>query len=341
MYPYFMVLFSIFFLYFNKLKYGRHIAFLLLFLFSALRFDVGFDYQTYYEVVAGYNDYEYERFGIFDKLIIDAARALDFYQFYFIATSFLICFFIWRTIYKYSSDFYLSILLFFVVPIFYLNSLTIIRQFIALSLIFYSIHFVFKKNLIAFIFFISIASIFHISALVGIFIYWLPKVRFSTRKVILLFLIAYAAYVLVDKELASYVPIYSYYLQGADGNGKSMMYFLLVILIFVSLNKFQSKEAHLYYNIYVFGVVSYCFFINFGEVGPRVSLYYLIFMVLLIPDVLNKKSYKKFYPLLFLLFTILLYFNFHLSAKDVRKDQYVPYNNFLSVNVNSYKWKSE
>ena len=55
----------------SKLAIKDTLIFIILFLFSALRFDVGYDYSTYYNVINYQDEGNYFRFGSIDKLLID------------------------------------------------------------------------------------------------------------------------------------------------------------------------------------------------------------------------------------------------------------------------------
>ena len=69
------------------------IIFIALFIISAIRFDVGKDYSTYYKVIINYNyiyELEFNRLELFNKIIIYIARFFNYPQLYFIITSSII-----------------------------------------------------------------------------------------------------------------------------------------------------------------------------------------------------------------------------------------------------------
>lgn len=325
----------------TKIKYKYYFIFIILFLFSAIRFDVGYDYISYYNVITDLNSKNYERFGLIDQIIIDIARFLDFYQFYFITTSFIIIYLILKTIKMYSENYFFSILIFLSIPIFYLMSFTIIRQYVAISIIFFSIKYIFNRNIIKYMILIFIASIFHITALIAFPLYFAYKVRFTKKISLLIILFSFYIASLIPNILEIYFPYYYFYVSENANSGKSLLYFFLLIFFFILFHYkyIKDEKSCFYYNTYVIGVALYCLLIQLGEVAPRVSYYYLIFLILLIPSTIKFYKIKQAYFII-LIMTILLYsFNFYLFNKNENKNPYIPYNTFININEKTYIWR--
>jgi hypothetical protein len=76
-----------------------------------------------------------------------------------------------------------------------------------------------------------------------------------------------------------------------------------------------------------------------GEAATRISYYYLIFIVLLLPYYLTrfKKKYSSF--LIHTILLLLFQFNFYLFEKNEEKNAFVPYRVFFLENPDYYKWK--
>ncbi|WP_218241162.1 EpsG family protein [Comamonas fluminis] len=341
MYQYFIVLLFIYIISFARIKYGCEILFFLLFLFSAIRFDVGFDFDTYYHVITGSNFYEYERFGFIDKSLIDFTNYVGINQLYFFITSFFTVYLIIQTIKKYSDDVFISIIVFYVIPIFYLYSFSLIRQFIAVAIIFYSIEYVLHRRLFRFFICITIASMFHISALVAFPIYILRYKKIPIWIMAIMFVVVIFLPAMGRNLIDSYIPYYSIYLDSSQGHGWTMMYLMLFFLGFSIVNrKFINNEKDIIiYNSYLVGVFLYCLFIQFGEVAPRISFYYLIFLTLLIPSIVFKCKSIIIKISVFFCFAILFVINFYFFDKNEHKNPYLPYQTFIGVDVNSYNFK--
>lgn len=341
MHPYFFVLLVIYFLSLVNIPYRKHLIFLILFVFSAVRFDVGFDFNTYYDVISDPNHLEYYRFSVLDRKLIDASRLLGIKQFYFIATSLIINYLIFKTFLKYSSNFFISAIIFFVIPIFYLYSFSIIRQFAAIAIVFYSIRYVIDKRLFYFLAAIAIASIFHVSALVALPLYFIGSKKFSNGLLIFMSIAVIIAPKIMKEGIISYLPYYSHYLESEDGHGWTMMYLLLIFFAFVAIKSklIKNLENIIYYNSYVFGVFLYCFFIQFGDIAPRIGFYYLIFITLLIPEVLIEYKNRQIVPLVCFSFFLLFSVNFYFFDKNTYKNPYLPYEYFFAVDADKYIWK--
>ena len=69
--------------------YSFTAVFILIFLFCALRFDVGYDYSMYYELIDGnikYYTAQINRIEYIPRQLILFSRFIGFYQFFFILT---------------------------------------------------------------------------------------------------------------------------------------------------------------------------------------------------------------------------------------------------------------
>lgn len=304
--------------------------------FSGIRFDVGFDFISYYKVIIGEDELNYNRFGIFDRGIIELANWLNFPQLYFLITSFIIYVLIIKTIKTYSVNRTISLMAFLALPFLYFHSLTIIRQFIAISIIFYSFQDVSDRKLIPFLLKVAIASLFHFTALICIPIYFLFKLRVSP----LLFLFStlilwYLSGKIIDALMMSQ---YRFYITLSPESGLSLLIFLLLLLTLGVILRLNIVANGLL-NIFGFGVLLYAISYSLGEAATRISYYYLIFIVLLLPYYLTrfKKKYSSF--LIHTILLLLFQFNFYLFEKNEEKNAFVPYRVFFLENPDYYKWK--
>ena len=67
---------------------SNNFMFFVLFVFSAIRYDVGFDYPGYIETIVSGSDWAINRFELGQKWLVLLSRQL-FPQFFFIANSFI------------------------------------------------------------------------------------------------------------------------------------------------------------------------------------------------------------------------------------------------------------
>ena len=95
--------------------YGFTAAFILIFIFCALRFDVGYDYSMYYELIGGnikWYTAQINRIEFLSRQLILFSSFIGFIQFFFILSSFVIIYFYYKTIKENSLDRWLSTLVF-------------------------------------------------------------------------------------------------------------------------------------------------------------------------------------------------------------------------------------
>src|SRR5690554_2355035 len=97
-----MIYYSIFYILINglfglskviKSNFFIFLSIFIAFLFSALRYNAGYDFFNYYHLVAFEEGASFERLEIFNRYLILMSRWMDFPQFYFIATSGIYVFF--------------------------------------------------------------------------------------------------------------------------------------------------------------------------------------------------------------------------------------------------------
>lgn len=197
-----MLAISIFFAFLSKKVKNRKLHILIAIMaalpfaiVSSIRYDVGTDYL--YRYVNDYNvllkggDVTNLEIGfkLLDKFCI---LITDNYQLVFALTSLIITAFIFYTIYRDSKNVMLSIALYFI-GAFFFQSLNMTRQYIAISMIFYSYKYFLKGNWIKWGVFSILASMFHTTSLIATFIfiisYLLKKIIkkdiFANEKIVL------------------------------------------------------------------------------------------------------------------------------------------------------------
>ena len=286
----------------EKTNVSSFFIFSSLFMMSGFRYMVGTDFLAYKGYFESINRYSFAN-PFYDKGYYLLNRFISFFtdnsQYVFLATSFIIIYLVNKTLKDYSISYTLSIFL-FVTLYFYNNSFNIVRQFIVVSLILYSIKYLVNKDFKGYLVLILIASLFHDTALLMIPFYWILRMRFN--KIVYLVLLAFTLGVsfftttiigIVSKVLPS-LNIYSnYYFEGSSAN--SIMLSTSLVFLFALLNK--AKLIKLDSNVIVYVNAVY-FALLFSILARenilfyRFSLYFYIFILLLIP--LCIRSMNKF-----------------------------------------------
>lgn len=92
---------------------------------------------------------------------------------------------------SYKFQFLLPLMFFFVITSgFFFWTFNGLRQSIAIMIFFYAIRFIVEKNLLHYALWISIASLFHISAIIMLPFYFIKKVKFNQKLIALLYIIS-------------------------------------------------------------------------------------------------------------------------------------------------------
>jgi len=315
-----------------NLKHG--ILFFIVFIFSALRFDVGWDYGNYYDIIFNLKGVNFEPATPY---LIEFSKYVDFTQLFFIVTSYIIVYGVHYALKHYSKDYVVSLLIFVSVPLFYMNSFSIIRQYCAIAIVLYGIKYILRKQLLPYLITIAFASMFHYSAIAGLLIYFLNKLSLNKVTSVVLILVSLFQNLISIENISRY----SYLAHlGDPGNGAQLVriLFLLLAIIFIAFsNAFKTPESKFYYNVFIVGVCIFNVTFSIGEQATRVSLYFIIYLILLVPELSYRFKKKQFY-LVVIMFTISLYSTtLYFSYTNPYKNHLTPYQIFLYKDITDLK----
>lgn len=166
-------------------KASNNLCFFIIFIFSAIRYNVGFDFMMYLDILK--NDPYYDRFEFFEYLLQRLA-AETYIPLFFIINSFITVYFVKGAIENLSTNVSISLFAFFCIPLLYTHSFSIIRFWAGVSILFYGSTFLFKKKWIHFAIFYVISMFFHGSMIVGIL--FVPLILFNISRIVnIIFLI--------------------------------------------------------------------------------------------------------------------------------------------------------
>lgn len=320
----------------KKLSIIMNFALVLIFLISAFRYNIGWDYEAYYNTI---------KYGIETNIVssgeyitiflVKISQYLNLTNLYFVINSFLCVFLIGKTVRKYSNDFWTSMVFFICFPLFFLNSLSVVRIFSAIAITFYGIKYIKEGNFLKYFIIVLIASLFHKSAVISIIFYFIKNVNLSRKKIILLLIFLPSIGKLINKYIYIYMPRYAEYTNATSiQEGTKAILVFIVIEIFIVLFKERlikrNNEINLYHNIYFMGLCIYLMFANQGTMGHRLSLYGTIYSLLLIPEIIEIFNSKKdkilikilIYSLCILMFIYTIY---------VGQITYLPYKTIFSL----------
>lgn len=355
MFPYFIIysflLFSSFgeaFLKLNKTLrvYAFFIFSIFIFFFLGLR-QCGFDYENYYhyfqalnseywksnaEFLGAESGYAYLNFilGDYRLLLLVMAALTVLLQFVFI--------------FKYSPIPFFTLYLYFSV-VFYSFAMGQYRQALAVAFVLWA--FVEKdKNKYLFLVFILLASLFHTSALLGLFAFVIPNRIISFKWYFFLLLIALCSSLFFGEIFYSYTDMLpsvlekktSFYGEVENGKHLGLNMAMLLRLSFFFLFFYERKYIMEYplgpyfLNLYFVSLLIYLGLGFFPQLAGRGSAYFYFFEFFM-PTFLVFKTTKKKKYLYFILFVLLGLYR-QITFFHEWQDDYIPYYwgiNYLKI----------
>jgi|SaaInlStandDraft_1057018.scaffolds.fasta_scaffold02331_9 hypothetical protein len=326
-YTIFHAIFHLTFLLFSINKNGRKYLFilipLLIFIFSAIRFDVGNDFDTYRN---HFLNSKFNTLEIGQNLLFWVSNKMGGFQTYIFLTSGLIILGYSKFINYFSKNIYISYIIFITIGYFLLGSFNLIRQYVAISFFLMSIISLYKGNRFRFVLLNFIGGLFHMSGFLMIPLFFIGK-KLKIKYFIILSLLI----ILNVDYLLSYVLTLlgkEFYLledwSSVMNNQRNDLflgiYFILCLILILAVNKYFSK-TEIFKNLIILS-----FFLIFSSsfLFPqipnmfffRINNFFLPFMLVLSPLMINffTKNNRPFINFI-IIFTCYCYLCFVLAIK--------------------------
>lgn len=242
--------------------------------------------------------------------------------------SLLNCLVMARVILKESHDKYLSVIMYIGLMFLY-DSTTMLRQFLALTIVVAAYKYVKERKIIKFALLILLASQFHTSSLICFIIYPLYKLKLDKKIVIGVLVLSILCTINIGTliNLASTVFKYHFGYTTRIGNIHisniiyTLMYFVIFAISYYFINiripknkmisrknKKEYNDNNFYCNMFLVATCINCLGIGF-DILSRIALYFNFFAILGLPNILkinlNKKYY--FYSKLAIIFCVIVY----------------------------------
>ncbi len=359
-----LIAFSFLETYNEEYKNYRGVWFVIAFLIilSGFRDWVGADYPAYvgiYNYTGEYIPYS----EIFDKALfgeninlqvewIWALLGKVFYQFRFPFFYFTFFISIISLVPKYvtfeSSVVYpaLSMLL-YMFPSYFTGDSGQMRQAVGMGIILTSFYFIKKRNLMMFLIMIYLAMGFHKSSVIFIPAYWLVKINLNPTRILILVGICM---LLSPFQLYNYLTIletiapqdiyagfsdYSMIEGASTGVNFSDLICMMYLFFLVAFNKEACRTIPYYEymrNIGVFGICIYFIFRGSPIFSTRLTMIYLIFMVMAVPNIIaaiqdmNMRRYMHAVVICFVVFFYFVYARMQAPRAGFNTERY---QNFL------------
>lgn len=277
-------------------------VFLILFLCSALRFDIGNDYRQYTQTaheafVGGYVVTE-PGFNWLVRIIYTLTGG-EYYEFVFAVFAFVTLVFFLKALYEQSVDFSFSFFLFMTLGL-YFQTYNTVRYYLALAIALYAMRYVLNKDYLKFIFWILLASPFHKSVLLTIPVYWAAS--YAWKKWMIVSGVLFSAGCFLGKSIILKIALWFYpsyentiYLEGGT-SPISIVRGLLVLGLYFWYRKHTSesedREFRLYAQLNLLSVVV-CVFFSFLPVITRIAYYFSVTQLLMLPKIVYGIKEKK------------------------------------------------
>jgi len=209
---------------------------------------------------------------------------------------------------KYSINIPMSITIFISMHLFF-QTMNLSRQFMAVSILFLSFHYLVNKKVFKYFISVVIASFFHSTAWVFFLVYPFSKMKFSKKNLVLIVVSFMFIYLRFDSLLEIYFLIsnkYSSYTESiyfeTEGNIATYFNLLMYILIFIWIilidikNKELTIENKRILNTMksiVFLSVFFGFLALKAPLFGRFNIYFTIFYVIILPFIIGQIEKRK------------------------------------------------
>lgn len=306
-------------------------CFVILFLFAAIRYGIGYDYYSYMKSAQHQtSDLALDRLEPLSRLLIEVGY-ITHYQVFFIITSFLILYPIYKVCLSLSVAPAFSLLIYFLHPSLYFNGLTVIRNAIAFSLVLYAIVLLINHKLFWSIALTVVAFFFHKSAAIAFLIYPFFYLKNTSISHLILYISSFLVSVIVSNTIAQYadeLTLFAYAEHYIDvkqtEGGRTMTYIIngLNILNLIFWKRLSSQGKNLPFLLGLFNVgacVSNIFLSLDSTIANRLSLFFIQTIILIIPYyqfIVNKRNRVrvKIYSLTFFIILFISYFYINITA---------------------------
>lgn len=299
--------------YIFKNKIFTYLSLLIIILISGFRYEVGYDYPNYVSFFLGYGLERVEPLFVFILLMLK--NIWDDPQIMFFTFSLATILIAYKAIKKLGNSERMGIMIYLLIPGLYLNSFSIIRQSIAISLFFLGIFYLYENKKIKYWIIGIIAILLHFSAIIPFVFMWIFK-KWFTKKLNIVFHFTFLsvafiiAYLKLPKLFIGMFGRFSVYAElltiETPITKVLVMFFLGVIIVYFLRNK-DDKKTNLLLNILQIGI-----FINivFAEFPPvtRMGYYFVITQTVLVPAIIF--SFKYNYFRIFSLVLFMTYYSF-------------------------------
>lgn len=311
------------------------IGIMILTVISAIRCHIGYDYDTYVELMSAIARGIIQSYDIIPFYVFKLAGSLHQPIIGFAFFSVLSGIFLALCADKYSVSRYETVMIY--MCLFYLDSLAIMRQALAVLILLYGYQYVKDRKIIKYLIVCLFATMIHKYAIVGVaiyFIYNLPILFLAVLEVGGALIVMILKRIIADGVIDVPVSLVAY-LFGSQTNGSGKMNLLLYVgflcyclLLWVIRYRNGIRPTEEMLSMFSVAATGIVFpFILGTHTGYRIALYFFIYLVLLIPKCHEYISLKTRQALMIPYYVyFVLYLIMSVSINE--SNAYVPYQTY-------------
>jgi len=317
---------------YRHFKYGLEIGFFLLICFYSVRYNYGNDYFAYlssFEEINSYGSFSWILYEPGWVLLNKVFEPLGFFSlviFLTILQSFVYYFFIKK--YIPTNYYWIAVFVYLFNTDIFLIQLSMMRQALAIAIVFFSLKYLQEKKIIAVVALIILAAQFHKSAYFTLLIVLLPYLKFKIGKIsaiiiLSLFISLFYIHKYIEPIAAVFVQDsfdeYMVYLDNEEiklGSGLGVVVQLCFLMFFLYAVKRQEHNISLFFKI---SIISFLFIpLSFVvDLIVRVGMYFSVANIISFSYVSKELKQtlimKMLFMVLLILFTFHNYINFFYS----------------------------
>ena len=262
----------------------------------------------------------------------------EYYELVFAVFAFATLVIFLKVFYEQSADFAITYFMFMMLGL-YFQTYNTVRYYLALAIALYAMRYVLNKNIIKFVFWILLASLFHKSVLLTIPVYWIASYAWKKWMIaggILFSAGCFLAKGVILKIALLFYPSYenTVFLEGGT-SPSSVIRGLLVSALYVwykkrYLSEEEDKELRFYAQLNLLSVVV-CVFFSFLPVITRIAYYFSIVQLLMIPKIIHEIKEEKVRRKMLLIVGIMcvIYYAVFLAGANKPGVGLLPYRSWL------------
>lgn len=216
-----------------------------------------------------------------------------------------------------------------------INSLSIQRQFVAISILLFATKYLIKRSFWKYSICVGIASLFHITSIISILLYVVTAKNFKYKYFLLFVIVGLIVIYGMVNIILSLFPFYDIYLLSLNsfemgGKAQLILYIFLGLCYICIQHYFRFNESFaIFFKSYIFGLVLVICILPFDAgVAYRLGSIGLLNSLFLMPYFFNAfSSYNRIIIKLIMLIILSMLYIYSLNVTD--GTAYVPYKAFI------------